>query len=66
MTKEELENCIENWFCDAECDSGMFGVAELYALIFHDANEICAIGQIIISVKMMMRLKQRDVLSDSQ
>ena len=38
MTKEELENCIENWFCDAECDSGMFGVAELYAFIYHECK----------------------------
>lgn len=38
MDRRKVSDAIEEWFCEVESGYGIAGVAELFALLYHDAK----------------------------
>lgn len=38
MNKETIKNQIEEWFCEANTNDGMFAISEIYALLYNEAK----------------------------
>ncbi|MEG1502470.1 MAG: hypothetical protein RR370_03675 [Synergistaceae bacterium] len=38
MTREEIKAAIEEWFVDAATDENLFGISEMYALLYSEGK----------------------------
>lgn len=38
MTREEIKTIIEEWFVDAATDENLFGISEMYALLYSEGK----------------------------